>query len=855
MTTRIGTVLLLLVFAAAAASTPAAGYSLTGFVYTPFGNPFAEMAISACQTGDLGSYSLAWSWAAAPVGWYSLDNLNTGTYSIGFNEKDEWNRAFIFGVPVPYDGSFNRRIDYVNYGTGKFWDGNKRNWWAQSFAATGTSIVSVSIDCALEFGPNTTITIHDTDPWGAQIGPARTVPTNIANPSAAYWSAGDVPTVPGHIYCAKFSAPGQLMPFYSGVRVRNANIYPEGRTWYDGNLSAFPMKTVIGQDDDGIVTTVSTRKLKPLDYWPGTTLGQTFTANGSSVLGVGMMLGNTNGVVKVTIHDGVGINGAGGTQIGPAKYVKVDNWNHRCMAVWAPGEAGPLQAGHSYYVKVIRPEGGSFVMYHPSADEYSGGQGYVNGYAQSGDASITIALEAYSGSTSVQTVSIGSINVSRGVDTATISWTSTASNESYVVYGANTPYTNRSDDTNSTNHSVTLTGLLPNTLYHYKVVSKAAGKRDGVSSDMVFVTNPLTPNLLTNPGFETGSISPWMNVGSGGIQNYPSGGSSSFFGAKAHSGNYMHASASNGGQITGGCYQRVAVTPGRTLRARAWLWTWQVDPLNATMDYTVAGRVGIDPTGGTDVDSGNIVWSNRVAAQDLLATYTNGAWTEVWTSTTAVSNYATVFIKSGADHALTWIIYAHDDFVLTQDPIAVSSLADLDSVANGSTVAISGLVVTATQAQAGAVYLEEPNRSRGIRVESTDTFTVGKNVYIGGIVGTKPSGERYIHSATKGSESAADPVGSMATTVKSIGKVGPGNVGMLMRVAGTVASGGAGYVYINDGSLAGSGLKLITSSLTTPPTPGQFVTVTGIVQLEGTSPASAIPVLRARSQADLTSVN
>lgn len=834
------------------AGAPATAGDITGYVYTPFGAPFAEMPIAAAQTGNLGGYGLAWSWAAAPVGWYSVTGLSSGTYSMGFGEKDEWYRYMLWGVSVGSGSTaLSRRIDYPNYVTGKYWDGVRVPYWAQSFVATGTSVISASIDCALEFGPNTTIAIHDTDPWGAQIGPARTVPTNIANPSAAHWCAGQVPTIPGHLYCAKFSATDGIMPFISTVKVRNSNAYPDGQTWRNGVVSLNPLKTVIGQDCDGIVTTVSTRKVSPTSYVSGTVLGQTFTANGSSVLYVNVLAGSTAGVLKCSIHDGVGTGGQGGTQIGPTKYVKVDNWNHRCMAVWAPGEAGPLTAGRAYYVKMVRPDGSAFALYHSNTDEYSGGAAYATGSAQAFDLSITIAEEAYSGSTAVQTVGITGPLVTRYSDSATIAWTSSvAATESYVDFGLTTPYSYRKYDYGSTSHSVTLTGLTPNTLYHARVVSKAAGLRDGVSRDFVFVTEPVGTNLLVNPGFETGSMSPWNQIaGTFGVV------SGDHFGCTPHSGTYFQNGASNGGQIKGGCYQRVAVAPNRPLKARAWIWTWQQDQIGATKPYTACGRIGIDPTGGTNVNSTSIVWSPLVAAQDLFGNQA-GAWTEVWTTASPTGSYATVFIQSGADQAMAWTVVGHDDAVLTQEPTttAVTKLSQLKTMGDGAKVSFASKVVIATEDQIGANYVEEADRTAGIRVESLDTFQIGHQVSVTGYLGTKSNGERYIYGATKTADSAAQEIDSMATRLANIGAVSPSNMGLLMRVAGRVTSVGSNHFFINDGSMPGSGLRMQAGNIATLPAVGQFVAVTGVVHLRGTTIPGQI-VVHPRSQSDVQAVH
>jgi hypothetical protein len=371
----------------------------------------------------------------------------------------------------------------------------------------------------------------------------------------------------------------------------------------------------------------------------------------------------------------------------------------------------------------------------------------------------------------------------------------------------------------------------------------------------VFTTDPLSSNLLTNAGFENGNLNGWTTYSYAGtpkIQNFPAGGSGNFFGAKAHGGNYFAGDATNGSHCKGGVYQRVPVAANRTLKLRVWLWTWQQDNLGAFQSITCRGRIGIDTTGGTSQYGAHVAWSSDVTAQDLFGTR-DGIWTELQVTATPTTSYATVFIEAGADSDMAWTVYAIDDAYLTQEPAptVLTGIGQLKTVNDGAFVSIPNMFVSATESQVGAIYLEQDDRSAGVRIETMGSFTAGNKVAVTGYVGTKPSGERYLFDVKKTSDAASDGVEGMLSVAKSIGKIGPGNVGVLMRIAGKVSAGGTGYVYINDGSMPAPGLKVITSSLTTPPTAGQNAAFTGIVQLEGTTPAAAKPVVYSRSQADV----
>ncbi len=99
----------------------------------------------------------------------------------------------------------------------------------------------------------------------------------------------------------------------------------------------------------------------------------------------------------------------------------------------------------------------------------------------------------------------------------------------------------------------------------------------------------------------------------------------------------------------GGLYQQVAnVTPGATLELSAWMQAWMCYDPNAT-NVCKGGRVsnapsemhlkiGLDPTGGTDPFSTNIVWSEEKWAFDQWVSYS--------VQSTALSDTVTVFTHS-----------------------------------------------------------------------------------------------------------------------------------------------------------------------------------------------------------------
>ena len=95
---------------------------------------------------------------------------------------------------------------------------------------------------------------------------------------------------------------------------------------------------------------------------------------------------------------------------------------------------------------------------------------------------------------------INNVQSSPDDTTALITWTTLQPSTSQVQYGSNVNFGSASpiDPTVLTNHSVTLTGLTPNSVYYYRVLSKV-GAQQYASSNFFFVT---TNYVTTNHVFD-----------------------------------------------------------------------------------------------------------------------------------------------------------------------------------------------------------------------------------------------------------------------------------------------------------------------------------------------------------------
>jgi len=238
----------------------------------------------------------------------------------------------------------------------------------------------------------------------------------------------------------------------------------------------------------------------------------------------------------------------------------------------------------------------------------------------------------------IDDVAVGSITPT----TATVTWTSLVHSTSQVEFGP-TPAYGETTQTNTTlvrNHSVKVAGLPPNAQVHYRVISTSDGYDAGISDDATFTT-AYSATVPADGGFESGTLNEWlpwpdtdpiMQVGTqalvGPIDPY--------------AGSYLVYSSYSAVDQNGGIYARVGATPGNTYELHAWSNLYMrknTEPFPADQDCRQ--RIGLDPYGGSDATSPNIVWS----AWDQRPNKTPPEWRELSAQTVAQGNLLTVFIE------------------------------------------------------------------------------------------------------------------------------------------------------------------------------------------------------------------
>lgn len=177
---------------------------------------------------------------------------------------------------------------------------------------------------------------------------------------------------------------------------------------------------------------------------------------------------------------------------------------------------------------------------------------------------------------------------------------------------------------------------------------------------------------------------------------------------------------------------------------------------------------------------------------------------------------------------------------------------------DGSQVRFEQVVVTAVGGPlpSGVMYVEEPDRSAGIRVRAPVTQAVGSRVRIDGVLATEGA-ERVILATAQyiagGGQIAAlgmaeEAVGGKAAPpVPDLGAANLYNVGLRICVWGRVSGSVPGQFVLNDGSA--STLKVLAPGVSPLPADGSYVRVVGICGAEVSTPAN-IPVVRLMSASD-----
>jgi subtilisin family serine protease len=277
--------------------------------------------------------------------------------------------------------------------------------------------------------------------------------------------------------------------------------------------------------------------------------------------------------------------------------------------------------------------------------------------------------------------------------TATITWTTDEASNSVVNYGLTTSYgSNASNASMVTSHSVSLSGLTANTLYHYRVNSTDASNNTATSGDFTFTTaNTLSPietfsdgNFTANPAWAGSttqfSVATSSDAGAGATNSF-----TLRLASTAAATRYLSTqrTASWGTEQSWSFWMgRRAQAATNTNYSVVWLWANESNLTSATVDgYRI--RFG-DDTGGDNV---------------VLQSVTNGVATNILTSTGTTTNGITDYgfmVRVTRTSASLWTVYTSTlptasgtGAVASTQPTAANTSVNQGSVTNSTYTAFA----------------------------------------------------------------------------------------------------------------------------------------------------------------------
>lgn len=650
----------------------------------PFGVGYYEFAVNGNATNNSALGALA---GTDIFGAFTNSGIAAGSYTV--SSWDVWWRpALAFNVNVPASGNsvdVDLRLKSTMWGYPAFWDSTGYYEFGQTFVATGP--ISM-IYLRAPFSTSYTVTVRANGPGGAGVGVSRSF--SGSGDQRLIYGYGDMPTVAGSTYYVRIRTSS---PTVGGVimqmdpRPDFSDPMPGGCLWLGDGVNMVPyldrdLGLIIMSDDDGLITNLYARK-SGSDFANNSSVGQTFIARGVNLISAAFWLGDgTAPTYVVRVLQG----GPAGAQVGTVKRGKPARLSAdpEMIVTWAPGEC-PLSPGQTYYLEITRDGGGTFnAVFVNTSNPFPFGEAYQNGSVVSGtDLAGTIMEEESVGSAAKPAIKFAAdpfiVDSNRLANLLRVQWTTDVASDSTVEFaGINPPYTDRvSDSTLTTNHVVMLTNLQPHTMYHFRASSTATNYKTATSRDIVICTRPIGSNLLLNAGFEVGSggsprtLTNWIKGGNVDISQKDS---TSFFSMPPRSGGWFLQGAVNGSSSDGYVFQRVTVTNGLDYTFSAWVTTWPRE--NGTLKYDVWNnqgrliylRLGLDPTGGTNINAGTVQWTPRMYSHRRSTVDYSKNWTQFAKRVVAQNTNLTVFIHMKGDGE-EWHLYGVDDCALTHEDV------------------------------------------------------------------------------------------------------------------------------------------------------------------------------------------
>jgi len=842
-------------------------------------------------------------------------NMLPGTYAVGMSDEYEWRPRNWSYVKVQNDVITTCNIKVIGTYEVRSQNGSTDTCAnvGQTFVAKGGSLQRMTL---WSVPTDIVITVHQGGPGGPQVGVSKSVPQNAPTVT---WMYGEVPTVAGQTYYINFYSNsasfhtyrqsgnpyGSGQAYYNGVAQSGIDLYMTLYEDCDGQASMYHVHLSQTETDNFSGIAGQTFKARGSNIL---SVCLRFRTGGAAETAI------------CTIHAG-GPGGAQIGPSKATTAYDYNPMGQKVTFCWLPGEVPVTNGNTYYLRVTTTDGSGLYTWCSKKGSMYPDGQAYAGDVAHGGDLIGTIMGEASPGSStctitgtvkdsngvvvpgatisannggySATTIANGTYSLVVTGDTynltcskpgyttqqvngynaacgasQTLNWTLPAPGRiiGYVrdvylngIVGATVTTSPGGYSAQTTTGGYYAIDALPNT---YSVTASAKVYQTQTKSGIVvtqgndtqcdFVLTPKT--TLDNPGFEItdGSLNPtgWTEYGHG--LNVRTG--TGYGGITPHGGSrYAEKEASWTDPKKGGVYQTLWAPANVQLTFTAWTACYG-EGGGAAHTFS---RVGVDPTGGTDPYSGSIQWS---------AWYNSPSdnfwqWTQLSKAVTPTGNIVTVFLDywqegTGGAGAYKWQVNAFDDAALAGPSLV--TLHDAKQVANGNYVYFGPVVIRAKfSGSPNFFYVEEPDRSSGIRVNGSLVYDVGDKLNIGGAIGTA-TGERYVSLSRADilqvGYGGLDPLGmtNLAMGGGSNGIVpgitdaaGTNNIGLLIKAWGRVTYINSTSFYLDDGS--GVTLKVVVPSTGDMPANGSYAVVTGASSTYDAGGGAIGRLLRAKS--------
>ena len=335
-------------------------------------------------------------------GYYRIDDLPAGTYSVYVNQPDFFASPKVVPNVQIVDArttNLDVRLD-VDYSTYYRDPGQWTDWgwdWYQTFTAAGTGVRGVSWMMA-GWGQYRDKTARvrilqdngSPDPrYWREVGGATDASLASDSDEWVRWRSGEVPLTPSRQYAVNIHIDGGMAVY---KRNKDAQSYQGGRAYdQNGNPQNFDLNVTVFVDRDTMVTHTSTSP-GPGDFdgsLNDTRWGQSFVATGKSLAAADLFAASGQDDVELTWT--VRRDGPGGEQIGPTKTTRGAYFASSTDLIgvsYNPGDV-PLVPGRTYYIEAQSAWGFTPYTQQPW-ERYDDGRAYRRGGPTSHDLSMTI---------------------------------------------------------------------------------------------------------------------------------------------------------------------------------------------------------------------------------------------------------------------------------------------------------------------------------------------------------------------------------------------------------------------------------------------------------------------------------